>query len=335
MRSGMAAGIRTVCGERRYRSVPGSSRPLTASTRSRPTGNTGPRFLWKRRWRWSHWNPAGVSIRKSSACYRNGTRISNEAIQREAGTKDDVAGTLGNIANVLDGQGDLAGARKMQEEGLRNFRAVADKRGVSSTLSNLGALLREQGDLAGAKSYYEQALAMVTETGYRKGRGYALMGLGQIALARGDLGDARQKIEESLSLRVEMGDEFNAASSRVALANVAVEEGRLADASAGLRKAVEVFHKAKAGDNESEACAGLARVLAAEGNRSEALAAVRRAKVLQLGVSDFALRFVVMIAEARVPADSATAALNDARERLQSALDEAIQHGYQIGRAHV
>ena len=251
------------------------------------------------------------------------------SIQREAGTKDDVAGTLGNIANVLDGQGDLAGARKMQEEGLRNFRAVADKRGVSSTLSNLGALLREQGDLTGAKSYYEQALAMVTETGYRKGRGYALMGLGQIALARGDLGDARQKIEESLSLRVEMGDEFNAASSRVALANVAVEEGRLADASAGLRKAVEVFHKAKAGDDESEACAELARVLAAEGNRSEALAAVRRARVLQLAVSDFALRFVVMIAEARVPADSATAALKDTRERLQSALDEAIQHGYQ------
>src|ERR1022692_2020740 len=98
---------------------------------------------------------------------------------------------------------------------------------------------------------------------------------------------------------------------------------------AGWRKAVEVFHKAKAGDDESEACAELARVLAAEGNRSEARAAVRRARVLQLAVIDFALRFVVMIAEARVPADSATAALKDTRERLQSALDEAIQHGYQ------
>src|ERR1022692_2784541 len=90
-------------------------------------------------------SPTWVPCSGNRAIWREQNRITDRPSPWSPGTKDDVAGTLGNIANVLDGQGDLAGARKMQEEGLRNFRAVADKRGVSSTLSNLGALLREQG----------------------------------------------------------------------------------------------------------------------------------------------------------------------------------------------
>ncbi|MGA2737518.1 MAG: tetratricopeptide repeat protein [Bryobacteraceae bacterium] len=250
------------------------------------------------------------------------------SIQREIGTKDDVAGTLGNIANVLDGEGDLAGARKMHEEALRNFREVADKRGTASTLSNLGGLLLEQGDLAGARSFYEQGLKICLETGHRRGQGYALAGLGRIALARGDIAEARRRMEEALSIRSEMGDEFNTAVSRVDLAVVAMEEGRPADAEAPLRKAGEVFHKAKSDEDEAGAYAALAQSLAARGKESDAIAAVRRARALLSAGTSFPVRFAVDLAQARADAGSAPAAVADSRKQLESALAQAIQHGF-------
>ena len=245
------------------------------------------------------------------------------AIQREIGTKADVAGTLGNIANVLDAQGDLSGARKMQEEALESFREVSDNRGVSSTLSNLGSLLNEQGDLAGAAAYYAQALQITNQSGYRRGRGYALMGLGQIALAHGDLAAAGQRFQEALAIRTEMGDTFNVAATREGLAGLAMEEGRPAEAEATLRQIVEVFEKARSGDDEAEARAVLARVLAMEGKKQEALATLRRAEALQAATTNYALRFVVIAAEARVHADA-----EDEPRRLVVALSEATKHGY-------
>jgi len=249
-------------------------------------------------------------------------------IQREIGTKDDVAGTLGNIANVLDGQGDLAGARKMHEEALRNFSEVADKRGMSSTLSNLGGLLIEQGDLAGAKSYYEQAIKICLETGHRRGRGYALAGMGQIALARGDIAEARRRMEEALALRKEMGDELNVANSSVDLAMVTIEEGRPADADAPLRKAIDAFRKAKSEQDEATADAVLARSLAARGKPSEAMAAAARARALLSAGSALAVRFEVDLASALSNAGAGPAAGADSRKLLESALAQAVQHGY-------
>jgi tetratricopeptide (TPR) repeat protein len=228
----------------------------------------------------------------------------------------------------LDGQGDLAGARKMQDEALRNFTEVADKRGMASTLSNLGRLLIEQGDLAGAKSFYERDLQICQETGHRRGRGYALEGLGEIALQRGDMAEARRNMQEALAIRSEMGDEFNAAVTRVNLAYAAMEEGRPAEAEAPLRQAIEVFHKAKATDDEAVVSALLARALAAEGKASEAGAAVARGKALLVPGSGLPIRFEIALAEESIAAGPGRSAVDDRRKQLTAALREAVAHGY-------
>jgi tetratricopeptide (TPR) repeat protein len=57
-------------------------------------------------------------------------------------------------------QGDLAGARKLNEQALKVHRGVLSKEHpfTLTALNNLALTLREQGDLAGARKLQEQAL---------------------------------------------------------------------------------------------------------------------------------------------------------------------------------
>jgi tetratricopeptide (TPR) repeat protein len=59
---------------------------------------------------------------------------------------------LTNLAIVTKDQGDLAEARKMEEESLAIRRQIGDKAGVGIALNNLAVLLIDQGDLRAALS---------------------------------------------------------------------------------------------------------------------------------------------------------------------------------------
>ena len=71
------------------------------------------------------------------------------------------AGSLNDLASLLQDQGDLAGARPLYECAL----AISEKlRGpehpdTATSLNNLAGLLRAKGDLVGAQPLYERALA--------------------------------------------------------------------------------------------------------------------------------------------------------------------------------
>jgi hypothetical protein len=68
---------------------------------------------------------------------------------------------MNNLAGTLWSQGDLTGARKIQEQVLEARRRVLgeDHPDTLSSLNNLASTLKAQGDLAGARKIEEQVLA--------------------------------------------------------------------------------------------------------------------------------------------------------------------------------
>ena len=106
----------------------------------------------------------------------------------------DTAISLGNLANLLEAQGDLAAARPLHERALaiREKRLGPDHPDTAASLSNLARLLRAQGDLAAARTLYERALAI-----YEKQLGpdhpdtaTSLNNLTRLLEAQGGLGDS-------------------------------------------------------------------------------------------------------------------------------------------------
>ncbi|MGD0601310.1 MAG: tetratricopeptide repeat protein, partial [Terriglobales bacterium] len=65
----------------------------------------------------------------------------------------EIVRALTNLAIVTKDQGDLAGARKMEEESLAIRRQIGNKVGVGIALNNLAVLLIDQGDLAGSSLF--------------------------------------------------------------------------------------------------------------------------------------------------------------------------------------
>jgi len=74
----------------------------------------------------------------------------------------EVAGTLGNLGNVLEELGELAAARAVLERALTIFEGVygPDHPEVAGTLGNLGNVLEELGELAAARAALERALTI-------------------------------------------------------------------------------------------------------------------------------------------------------------------------------
>jgi hypothetical protein len=70
--------------------------------------------------------------------------------------------SMNNLASTLRAQGDLTGARALQESALAVRRRVLGKEHPDSltSMNNLALTLRAQGDLAGARALEESALAI-------------------------------------------------------------------------------------------------------------------------------------------------------------------------------
>ena len=68
--------------------------------------------------------------------------------------------SMSNLAETLRAQGDLEGARKLQEETLEIQRRVLgpEHHSTLTSMSNLALMLRDQGDLEGARKLQEETL---------------------------------------------------------------------------------------------------------------------------------------------------------------------------------
>jgi nucleoside phosphorylase/tetratricopeptide (TPR) repeat protein len=116
-----------------------------------------------------------------------------------------VARTLGNLGILAREQGDLAGAKALQERALRiKEKAYGPEHpAVASTLGNLGLLAQDQGDLAGARALQERALR-IEEKAYGPDHpavARTLGNLGWVTLEQGDPAEARQLYERALGIK--------------------------------------------------------------------------------------------------------------------------------------
>ena len=97
----------------------------------------------------------------------------------------------------------------------------------------LGAVLLAQGEIAQARRVEDEAVQIARETKLTPGEAFAEYHLGEIAIARGDLTAARTHHERGLALRLDMNETRTVLESRLALAELALEEGRPDDAERG------------------------------------------------------------------------------------------------------
>ena len=94
-------------------------------------------------------------------------------------------------------------------------------------LHNLAELLQDQGDLSGAKKSEMESLVIQRQLKNKRGIGNALWALGNFALAEGDLNAAAGYQKDALSLWGELGAKNTEARSRLSLSLVSFEQGHL------------------------------------------------------------------------------------------------------------
>jgi eukaryotic-like serine/threonine-protein kinase len=232
----------------------------------------------------------------------------------------------GNIANVLDGLGDLVGATLMQEKALQSFRDGGDQRGESDTLCNLGNSLMERGELSQAIVDYQQAVAIADKIGFKLGLAADLDGTAQVFLVRDQLSQARDREEQALGLRKEVGDSAQIAQNQMALATILLEQGSPAEAEALIRTAAPQFEQQAVATYASQSAAFLARVLLAQSKIGDAEAAAANALALAEHTSDRSTHLMATIAAAEVNARNGKEPA--ATKALQSVLSESVRDGY-------
>ena len=187
------------------------------------------------------------------------------ATYRELGRDAALAGTLGNLGNVLRDAGDLTAAHGHYDEALtlaeridhvweianvRNNKAIAfaygddleaargefehalalqrsidNRPGVSRSLTNLGNVHLDTGDLEGAEALYREALALSEELGDLEGTAHLFVNLGVLAQWTGAYDQAHDLYGRSLRVRRDLGARGLAAQSVSCFLDLAVARG--------------------------------------------------------------------------------------------------------------
>jgi len=195
--------------------------------------------------------------------------VSNEAKQIYAGAGDrrGVANALGNVANVLWREGDLAGAKKMFNESLQIRREIGEQRGVAVTLNNLAGVLLDEGKLRDGTRMFQEAIANYRAVNDRGGLATTLHNLGGVLRDQASLVEARKNLEEAQTISREIGDEHEVVTASVRLEEVLFDQGDLAEAKKLSERALAFYRETN--DDKTLWAAALydqGMILLAEGN---------------------------------------------------------------------
>jgi tetratricopeptide (TPR) repeat protein len=158
----------------------------------------------------------------------------------------DTAGSLNNLAGLLQAQGDFTGARPLFERAL----AISEKTlgpehpETAMWLNNLALLLSAQGDLPAARPLFEHALAIREKAlgPEHPGTATCLNNLASVLKAQADFAGARPLYERALAIREKaLGPEHSdTAESLNDLAVLLSNEGDFAGARLLLKRALAI-----------------------------------------------------------------------------------------------
>jgi tetratricopeptide (TPR) repeat protein len=186
------------------------------------------------------------------------------------------------VANALESQGDLEGAKQDYAESLRIARQVGDRRRESLGLNGIGLILWRQGDLSGAKKMLEDARTVHHEAEDKNREAVLLNNIAGVEVDLGDLGEARKDFEESLALSRELNDQVGVASALFNVGDVMSKHGDLAGATKRFEEDLVLSQQIQRKREMAYALYGLGQVLVA---RAE-LAVARKRHEEALGLRD-------------------------------------------------
>jgi DNA-binding winged helix-turn-helix (wHTH) protein/tetratricopeptide (TPR) repeat protein len=250
----------------------------------------------------------------------------------QAGDKENVVTTIGNIADTAYLRGDLPEAQKLYGQALQ-MEATMDPSSPGYLLYRSADLLLTQGRVREAHRRVDEAIKSYgAEQGSYQYASNAMLVLGEVLEAEGDLGGARQEFEKTLAIQKKMGAGELAAETEAELAELDLLEGHADNAEPVLRGIIAEFEKENSSPDASSAYTLLSRALLAEGRFDDAEKAVQRAAELSLTSSDPALVLPAAIQRARVKAAAANhGAANSlplAKQELRLTVSTAKRLGY-------
>ncbi len=166
------------------------------------------------------------------------------------GDHDDVATTLGDLAQLLDLRGEFARSETMYREALAMHRRLHGERHlhVADNLGDLGMILRRQGDYAGAEPLLSASLSLRRQLlpAQHPEIAYAMTDLAQVRNDLGEYDSAEALYREALaSLQTSLGETHpNVGVTMITLARVLKTRRDFDGARDMLLRALEIRRKA-------------------------------------------------------------------------------------------
>ncbi len=163
---------------------------------------------------------------------------------------EDIAATLGDLAQLLDLRGEFAGSETLYREALAMHRTLHGERHlrVADTLGDLGMILRRQGDYTGAEPLLSQSLSLRRQLlpAQHPEIAYAMTDLAQVRNDLGEYDSAEALYREALaSMQASLGETHpNVALTMITLARVLKTRRDFDGARDLLLRALQIRRKA-------------------------------------------------------------------------------------------
>ena len=200
------------------------------------------------------------------------------AIFHETGNRRREGLALTHLANVAWQLGDLEAAQKGYSAAFANYQEVGDKLNVAAAKDNLGNILYLKGDLVASQRFLQEALEGFREVGSKTSVANALENLASTAISRGDLRAARKMLEEALVIVRAQEIKSEIAWALTGFGDIDITEGKLADAGREYKEALSFRTEIGEKGSIAESQLSLANLALEEGRPTDAEGRLREAQ---------------------------------------------------------